>query len=83
MRLGKYIINNTSGSATQRDKLTVFLDGVIMASVRTGHSNPLKYIRMRPLEPVRQGFVRQLRANNVPEDDVQMILSLDNKLEKD
>lgn len=75
MQIGKYQITNSNPSAVQNSLVRVRLDGVILAEVRLGsRSNPLKYIRSYPLSAERKSFVEQLRANQVPQEDIEAIL---------
>lgn len=75
MNIGKYQITNSNPSAVQNSLVRVRLDGVILAEVRIGaRSNPLKYIRSYPLSAERKSFVEQLRANQVPQEDIEAIL---------
>lgn len=75
MQIGKYKITNSNPSAVQSSLVRVKLDGLILAEVRMGaRSNPLKYIRSYPLSVERRSFVEQLRANQVPQEDIEAIL---------
>mgnify|MGYP001592005231 CR=1 FL=1 len=80
MNIGPYRITNSSAGAHQSSMTRVYLDGVIIAEVRMGtKSNPLKWIRTRPLSGERAQFVNQLRANGVPDEDVKAILAVPKK----
>lgn len=76
MKLGKYDVYNSNGNAHSRNCVRVKLEGVILAEVFPDFSNPLKYIRTRPLCQWRKEFVEQLRANSVPEEDIHLLLKL-------
>ena len=76
MNIGQYQVSNTSGSARQRAAIRVKLHGVLLAEVISQHSNPLKYARTRPQSQERKELVHQLKLNDVPQADIDMILAL-------
>lgn len=82
MKFAQYDILNSNASNANKACIRVKLHGVILAEVRSEHSNPLKYLRCRPLSEERQELVRQLRLNSVPESDITAILTLPQNQQK-
>ena len=79
MKIGPYDVCTSKGSLVRRSAARVWKCGVLLAEVFPGHGDALKWIRTRPLDDSRQEFIRQLQANDVPEDDIKMILQLPGK----
>lgn len=74
---GIYKVTNSHFSSVQQSSVRVkTLDGVILAEVFPEHSDALRYVRTRPQSQARKEFVRQLRANDVPEEHIKMLLAI-------
>lgn len=76
MMIGPYTVTNSNANASSRNRVTVKLEGVILACVYPPISNPLKFIRTHPLSEARAEFVGQLTLCGVSAEDVAMLLKL-------
>lgn len=76
MYINGYQVLNSNASKQNRACVRVKLNSIILCELRSEHSNPLRYLRIRPQSEERKEFVRQLRENLVPEVDIQALLKL-------
>lgn len=78
MMVGKYRVSNTSAmNSAYKSAVRVRLDGKLIAEVFIPKHNPLKYVRTTIASKYRDMLIGQLRDSNVPDCDIEMILSID------
>lgn len=84
MKLGIYDLANTRGVCPLKHRVRVSRNGELVAEVYPaqldpdlkGHSDPLRFVRRFPQSRSRRAFVQQLQENNVPSDDITMLLQM-------
>lgn len=81
MKINQYDVFNSNASKANSAVLRIKLDRVILAEVRTDHSDPLKFVRTHPLSEERASFVNQLTLCGVSAEDVAMLLKLPPKVQ--
>lgn len=81
-RIAQYDVFNSNSNGKSKACVRVKHEGIILAELWSDHSNPLKWLRCRPLSEERVEFVRQLTLCGVSSEDVQMLLKLPPKQAK-
>jgi len=78
IRVGPYETFSHSYSSRQDSSLTIKRDGMILARMRFKEPicDPLRQIQMYPANPYRQELIGQLRAAQVPEEDIAEIMKV-------
>lgn len=67
--------NNACYKRLIRPSCRVKLNGVILAEVYVeGHSNPLNWMRRRPLNETTKSFVAQMRESGIAEETIVAIM---------
>ena len=79
MKIHDYDVTSSNSSAKQQGSVFVKLHGVVMASVYSEHSGPLKRIRTYPQCEERRQLIAQLQSNSVPVEIINEILALPKK----
>ena len=75
-RINQYDVFNSNSNGKSKACVRVKHEGIILAELWSEHSNPLKYLRCRPLSEERAAFVNQLTLCGVSAEDVAMLLKL-------
>lgn len=76
MKIAQYDVFNSNSNGKSKACVRVKHEGVILAELWSEHSNPLKFLRVRPQSEERKSLVEQLRINEVPESDILLLLKL-------
>jgi len=75
-KVNGYILTSNSHSSRQDSSLMIKRDGIIYARMRFKEPicDPLRQIQMYPTNPYRAELICQLRAAQVPEEDIAAIM---------
>lgn len=76
--IGEYNVSSCNARVSQGypAAIRVKRNGVILAEVFPGHSNPLVWVQRHPHSEHYKEIVSQLQALDVPEEDIREILTL-------
>lgn len=77
MLVGKYTVSSTNAKGHYPNRIRVAFQGKRIVEIKSDKSRPYQHICKYPMDnPVRVEFIRQLKAAEVSEEDIEMLLTV-------